>query len=412
MENFRIKQATTNPNQLSTNKNLGLMKHTIIIFLFSLVIVSCGNKKEQSTEDLIASGNIEAIQQKRDELTNQQQEIHDKLKLLDDKLKELNPEKNVPLITSFVAQSEPFEHFLELQGNVETKQNLVINAEMSGILDHVYVKQGDNVKKGQLLASVDDGGMSQQLAQMQIQADLAKTTYERQKRLWDQKIGSEIQYLQAKSTYEANQKAVAQMRSQLGKSSIRAPFNGTIDDIITEQGSVVSPGQTPIMRIVNLSDMYITTDVPENYVGNVTKGKNVEVTFPVLNKTIESKVRQTGDFINPNNRTFTAEIDIPNKENNIKPNLTARLRINDYSKDKAILIPQSIISENAEGKQYIYILQQKEGQKAVAKQQVIKTGKTQGDVIEVIEGLKDGDEIIEEGARSVKDGQTVKIITY
>jgi RND family efflux transporter MFP subunit len=175
---------------------------------------------------------------------------------------------------------------------------------------------------------------------------------------------------------------------------------------------VVSPGQTPILRIVNLSDMYIKTDVPESYIADVVEGKNVEVTFPVLGKTVEAKIRQTGSFINPDNRTFNAEIEVPNKEKAIKPNLTARLKINDYTNEKALLIPQSIISENAEGNQYIYILDNIEGQKAVAKQTIIKTGKTQGDVIEVLEGLKDGDAIIEEGARSVKDGQTVKIITY
>ncbi|WP_313791166.1 efflux RND transporter periplasmic adaptor subunit [Lacinutrix neustonica] len=133
---------------------------------------------------------------------------------------------------------------------------------MGGILRSVLVKEGQHVSGGQLLARIDDGGMSQQIAQFQIQADLAKTTYERQKRLWDQKIGSEIQYLQAKSAYEGQVEAVNQLKSQLAKTSVRAPFSGVIDDIITEQGSVVAPGQTPLLRIVNLNDMYISVDVP------------------------------------------------------------------------------------------------------------------------------------------------------
>ncbi|MCJ7757062.1 MAG: efflux RND transporter periplasmic adaptor subunit [Gillisia sp.] len=388
------------------------MKKLLYISILSLLLTSCGGDKKNSMEAVLESNDIETIQNKRDELTTQQQEIHSKLKELDHKLDELNPEKNVPLITAFKAKAEKFNHYLELQGSVETKQNVVINAEIGGILKHIYVKEGQKVSKGQLLAKIDDGGMSQQLTQLQIQAALAKTTFERQQRLWDQKIGSEIQYLQAKSTYEGQQSAVNQMKSQLSKSTVTAPFSGTIDDIITEQGSVVSPGQTPILRIVNLSDMYIKTDVPESYIADVVKGKNVEVTFPVLGKTVEAKIRQTGSFINPDNRTFNAEIEVSNKEKAIKPNLTARLKINDYTNEKALLIPQSIISENAEGNQYIFILDSIEGQKAVAKQTIIKTGKTQGDVIEVLEGLKDGDTIIEEGARSVKDGQTVKIITY
>ena len=388
------------------------MKKLVYLSILSLLLASCGGDKKNSMEAVLASNDIETIQKKRDELTTQQQEIHTKLKELDHKLADLNPEKNVPLITTFKAKSEVFNHFLELQGSVETKQNVVINAEMGGILQQIYVKEGQKVSKGQLLARIDDGGMSQQLTQMQIQADLAKTTFERQKRLWDQKIGSEIQYLQAKSNYEGQQSAVNQMKSQLSKSTITAPFSGTVDDIITEQGSVVSPGQTPILRIVNLSDMYIKTDVPEGYISDVSVGKSVEVTFPVLGKTVETKIRQTGNYINPDNRTFNAEIEVPNKDKNIKPNLTARLRINDYTNENALMIPQSIISENAEGDQYIFVLDSINGQKAVAKQTIIKTGKTQGDVIEVLEGVEDGDEIIEEGARSVKDGQTVKIITY
>ncbi|SDR75180.1 RND family efflux transporter, MFP subunit [Gillisia sp. Hel1_33_143] len=387
------------------------MKKLLSILTLSTLLISCGGDNNKSVEEIAASNDVKTIQQKRDELTTTQQEIHDQLKVLDAKLDELNPEKNVPLITAILAKKEVFNHYLELQGSVETKQNLVINAEIGGILNKVYVKEGDKVTKGQLLARIDDGGMSQQLAQLQTQADLAKTTFERQKRLWDQKIGSEIQFLQAKSNYEGQVSAVNQMKSQVARSTIIAPFSGIIDDVITEAGSVVSPGQTPILRIVNLSDMYIQTDVPENYISDVTKGKEVKVTFPVLGKSIDTKIRQTGNFINPDNRTFKVEIEVPNKEKEIKPNLTARLKINDYTSEEALLIPQSIISENAEGEQYIYILENVEGEKAVAKQQIIKTGKTQGDVIEVLEGVKDGDQIIKEGARSVKDGQTVKIIT-
>jgi multidrug efflux pump subunit AcrA (membrane-fusion protein) len=158
--------------------------------------------------------------------------------------------------------------------------------------------------------------------------------------------------------------------------------------------------------------MYIETDVPETYISSVTKGKNVQVNFPILGKSLDAKIRQAGSFINPNNRTFKIEIDVPNVDNSIKPNLTARLRINDYTSENALLIPQNIISENAQGEQYIYVLKNKENDKALALRVIIKTGKTQGDVIEVLEGLSDGDEIINEGARSVGDGQIVKIITY
>lgn len=388
------------------------MKNTLILIFFASLLVSCGNSEQPSVEDILASGDVEVIQQRRNELTEQAQLLNTEIKMLDEKLQEISPETNVPLVTSFKTKDTVFNHYLELQGSVETDQNIVVTPEMGGVLTQVYVKEGQRVSKGQILARVDDGGMSQQLAQMEVQSELAKTTFERQKRLWDQKIGSEIQYLQAKSNYEGMQKSINSMRQQLGKSTVRAPFAGTIDDVITEQGSVVSPGMTQLLRIVNLGEMYLTTDVPETYIASVVKGKDVKIFFPVLNKTLDAKVSQTGDFINPDNRTYKAEINVPNKDNSIKPNLTARLKINDYTSAKAILIPQSIISENAEGEQYVYVLNEKEENKAKAIRVIIETGKTQGDFIEVLKGLRDGDEVIEEGARSVKDGQTVKIISY
>ena len=386
------------------------MKNIYTILLGTLLILSCGGNKETSVEDIIATNNLEDIRAKRAEVVTEQQEFTKQLKQLDEKLALLSPDKNVPLITSFLATKEEFNHFLELQGNVATKQNLVLTPEMSGILTKVLVKEGQNVSKGQLLATIDDGGMSQQRAQLAIQVDLAKTTFERQKRLWDQKIGSEMQYLQSKSNYESQLAALNQINKQLAKTRIIAPFSGVIDDVLTEAGNVVAPGQSPIVRIVNLSNMYIEVDVPERYLANVTKDAKVDVNFPVLNASISTKVRQTGSFINPANRTFKVEIGLPDSKLDIKPNLTAKLKINDYTNKSALLIPQSIISENASGEQYIYLLKDKKDDKATAKQVIITTGKTQGDVIEVLSGVKDNDEIILEGARSVKDGQTVKNI--
>lgn len=390
------------------------MKHISTILITAILLVSCGGEKKKNTvESVLQSNNLETIRAKRSELVTEQEEIHAKIKQLDQAIATLDTVKNVPLITTITAKEEVFKHQLEVQGNVTTKNLLVITPEYSGILTNVYVKEGQKVKKGQLLAKIDDGGLSQQLAQLKIQADLSRTTFERQKRLWDQNIGSEIQYLQAKSNYEAQQKAVSQLQQQVAKTSVKAPFSGTIDDVITEQGSVVAAGQSQLMRIVNLDDMYIETDVPESYVTDVTKGKEVVVEIPVLNKTITTEVRQAGDFINPANRTFKIEVPLSNKDKDIKPNLTAKLKINDYTNQTALLVPQSIISENAEGEQYLYTITNKnQNGEGEAKKVIIKTGKTQGDVIEVLEGIKNGTEIIKEGARSVKDGQTVKVIQY
>lgn len=374
-------------------------------------MVSCGGNQTASVEDLIAQGDLEAIRAKKSEISEQQRQLEANIKMLDSVIATKSGDEKLPLVTTITTEAQKFDHFLELQGNVQTKQNVLIYPEMAGTLQRVYVKDGDRVRKGQLLATIDDGGMGSQLAQLKTQADLAKTTFERQKRLWEQKIGSEIQYLQAKTQYEATESAVKQAQSQLGKATIRAPFSGIVDDVIKDQGTVVSPGPgSEVFRIVNLSDMYIEVDVPETYLGGIEKGKEAIVYFPVLGDTVRTEIRQTGNFINPNNRAFTVEIPVPNKKGNVKPNLTAKVSLNDYSNEEAIVIPQSIISENAEGDQYVYIAQKTENEnQAVANRQIITTGKTQGSIVEVLSGISSGDELIKEGARSVKDGQKVEI---
>ncbi len=388
------------------------MKQLLTILSVTFLLISCGNESKKITiEKVIEEGDLSGIRAKRKEIMLDYTVMQNKIKQLDEAIAKLDTLKKLPLITTLKVQETVFNHYLELQGNVDTKQNLVLYPEYSGVLTRVYVKEGQRVAKGQLLASIDDGGLGQQVAQMEIQSDLAKTTYERQQRLWEQKIGSEIQFLQAKAAYDAQQKAVSQMKTQLGKTGIRAPFSGIVDEIITDQGSVVAPGQSQILRIVSLNNMYIETEVPEKYIATLKKGTAVQVDLPVLGETINTKVRQVGNFINPVNRSFKVEVAVPNKKGLIKPNLTARVKINDYTNKKAILLPQSIISENALGEQYAYVVSTPNADgEAIAKQVIIKTGLNQGDNVEVVSGIKNGDAVIKEGARSVKNGQTVKII--
>jgi RND family efflux transporter MFP subunit len=388
------------------------MKKIIYSFVVLVIASACGGSNQQSVDDLIAQGDLNALRAKRSEISEQQKSLETELEQLDSAIATFNGNEKLPLVTTVKANSQEFVHYLELQGDVKTKQNVLIYPEMSGTLVKVYVKEGQHVSKGQLLATIDDGGMSSQLQQLRTQAALSKTTYERQKKLWDQNIGSEIQFLQAKSNYEAQESAVKQYESQLGKSSIRAPFSGIIDDVIKDQGTVVAPGTgSEVFRIVNLSDMYIEVEVPESYLGSIAKGKEARVYFPVLGDSINTEVRQTGNFINPNNRSFSAEIGIPNKNGTIKPNLSAKVRINDYSNPKAILLPQSIVSENAAGEQYAYVAHPSgDDNEAEVKKTIIATGKTQGGIIEVLSGIPDGSLVVKEGARSVKDGQKVKIL--
>ncbi|AWX44739.1 Solvent efflux pump periplasmic linker SrpA [Flagellimonas maritima] len=387
------------------------MKTIIYSLLAVFVLSSCGEGDKNSVESVIASNDLDAMRAKQSEISEQQKALESKVQLLDSAIATLDDNAKLPLVTTIEAKSENFDHYLELQGDVMTKQNVLIYPEISGTLQRVYVKEGQKVSKGQLLASIDDGGLSSQLAQMKTQSELAKTTFERQKRLWEQNIGSEIQYLQAKTTYEAQESAVKQMQSQVSKSTIRAPFSGIIDDVIKDQGTVVAPGPgSEVFRIVNLSNMYIEVEVPESHLPTVTVGKNVNVYFPVLGDSVTTKVRQTGNFINPSNRSFTVEIPVPSSDGRIKPNLTARVMINDYTNESAILIPQSIVSENAAGQQYVYLVENDSvSSEAIATKKIITTGKTQGDYVEVLSGINNGDGVIDEGARSVKEGQKVRI---
>lgn len=389
------------------------MKKIYLILSCTLLLVSCDSQKEVTIESVIQSGNLENIRKKKKEVEAQQKVFAEKLFALSNAISKLDTVKKLPLVTTQKSEQTIFNHYLELQGAVNTRQNVLLYPEVPGILERVLVKEGNKVKKGQLLAVIKDGGMSQQLQQLESQAALSQTVFERQERLWAQKIGSEIEFLQAKTNYTSQKNAVEQLKNQLEKTNITAPFDGTIDVVYKEEGTVVAPGQgAEVFRILNLDNMYVEAEVPENYVSSITKGKKVQVHFPILGKTITSSVRQVGNFINPNNRSFKVEIDVPNPKKDIKPNLTVQLKINDYQNKNAVLLPQSIISENAQGEQYIYVVVDKQNNgEATAQKVLIETGKTQGDIIEVLAPLSSQVEYIQEGARTVHNGQKVKIVT-
>lgn len=386
------------------------MKKIYPILVLSLLLVACGGSENNSVSQTIASGNLEAIRSMKTNLTNQLNGIETDLAALEAAIANLDTNENLPLVTTFEVQPQVFNHYLDLQGNVKTRENVLLYPEMAGTLLTVKVKKGARVSKGQILAVIDNGGMSNQLSQLKTQAALAQTTFERQASLWEQKIGSEIQYLQSKAQAEAQANAVLQLEKVLAKAQITAPFSGVIDQVLKDPGTVVSPGNgSEVFRLINLSNMYIEVDVPEGYLGAVTKGKKAGVYFPVLQDSVNAVVRETGNYINPNNRSFSAEIAVENPNGQIKPNLNARVHINDYTNENALLIPQSVISENAAGEQYAYVAELNNGE-AIAKRHIITTGKTQGDFVEITSGISAGDLIIKEGARSVKDAQAVKIL--
>lgn len=389
------------------------MKKILGIATVALVMVACGSKGKKSVEDRIANadGDIKILKTIKSELTAESITLNKDIKKLTDLIVELDTNQNTYLVSASAIQKQEFKHFVEFQGNVTTKQNVIIFPEASGIIQSVLVKEGSRVSKGQVLAILDDNGLEEQLAQLKIQTELSKTVYEKKKRLWSQKIGSEIDFLQSETAYKAQMEAVKQMEIRLSKTKITAPFSGVIDQVFKEKGNLVAPGQGGNMfRIINLGNMYITANLPEIYLKKVSKNKEVKVEIPVIGLETTSSVRQTGNYINPTNRTFAIEVPLSNKHKNVKPNMTVKLFVNDYSNADAVIIPQSVISENAIGKQYVFVAKKNAKGLLNAVKQTIVTGKSKGDVVEVIEGLKENDQLIVEGARTIKEGQLIKIV--
>lgn len=384
------------------------MKKSILLLILITTLISCGGDNK-SVDAIISSNDMASVKAKRAELNKQQRDLKTEIDKLNEYIDSHEKKERPVLITAEVIKDSIFKHYVEVQGNVETNQNVVLKAEYSGIMTNVYVTEGQRVSKGQRLAKIDDGGMSSQVAQQEAQLALAKTTFERQEKLWNQKIGSEIQFLQAKTNYEAAKNATQQMRSQLGKTIITAPFSGIIDEIIADPGQVVSPGQTSIMRLVNLSDMYVKASIPENYLKNIKKGTKVKVNLASINEEFTGTVRQVSNYINPNNRSFDIQVEIPNKDGLVKPNLIATVKVNDYSAENAITIPENILQENAAGETIAYRYQPINDSIGIAKRIIIETGLSYENHTEVLSGLKKGDTIIKEGAKTLRDGQKVTI---
>ena len=387
------------------------MKNSILL-LCILLFIQCGSSDKQTTAEIIASKDLAAIQTKKAEVVKSMNTLKQELESLNEVIGQLDNEQKFLLVTSIETKVAPYEHFVSFQGTLETDKNIVMYPEIPGLLKSINVVEGQRVKKGDVLAVISDSGLVDQLQQLEIQLNLAKTTYERQNRLWEQKIGSEMQFLQAKTQYLSLEKSIAQMKDQVAKTTITAPFDGIVDHLLADVGSSLAPGMTPVVRVINLDEMKVSAQVPEIHLNNIKKAAKVAVNIPVLNKTLPSEINAVGNFINPNNRSFRVEIGLENSSGDLKPNMTVLLNINDYKNEAAILIPSKNILEDQTGAKYLYTLETVAGQDGMYKaiKTFVKTGKSSDNKTEILEGLSAGDQLVEDGIRLVKDQQLVKII--
>ena len=386
------------------------MKSTIwtLLLTLGLISVSCQSKSSASIDELIASSDETLLRAKRTELSSERNLLDADIKRLDVVIASLDKSASLPLVATYEVTPQEFNHFTSFQGTVKTMKNINVYPEMPGQLLEVMVVEGQKVEKDQVLARIDDGGLLAQLAQAKSQLLLAETVYNRQERLWSQNIGSEIQFLQAKTQFESAEKAVDALSLQAEKSVVRAPFDGTVDQIFKEPGTIVAPGiGSELFRVVNIDEVYVEVDVPETHITSISEGSKVQVSLPAIGENISAKIARVSKVINPSNRSFTVEIPLKNKSGFIRPNLMASVAINDYSNQSAIMIPQSVVSENAEGQQYCFALV-KSADGYIAKRLIIETGKTSEDFIEVLDGVENGALLITEGAKKVSDNQPVK----
>ena len=388
------------------------MKKIIYPLSLILLFITCSQQRtEISDKSLVEDNDLTELITKRTYYTKKINDLSLELENINSAIDALGGTEKRQLITAFKSKKQPFEHQLEVQANIKTRQNVLIYPEFAGRLIKLKVEEGQKVKKGTLLAIIEDAGLKDQLDQIKLQLDLTKTTFERTKRLWDQKIGSEMMYLEAQTRYKAAKKQVSQIRQQLAKTKIYAPFNGVIDEIPARLGSNLIPGVTPVLRIVNLNSMFAESDVPENYLPNITKGSKATVTIPALNLVQKTQVHQTGNFISATNRTFRVEARLENPEGIIKPNLNARLSIIDYYNPEAIMIPLRVIRENANGQPYIFILSNPEKDNGyTTEKRMIVLGKSKEEMIEILEGVTIGELIADEGVSLLVSNQKVKRI--
>ena len=380
------------------------MTQRTLITLLAGLLLGCSSSETPNTQTLIAQKDVAGLRAKQAELVKQNNAIKMELNKVIEAIDALDENKKRSLVTVLSLKKEFFQHTVILQGTVKTDQNLMLSAEFLGKVKAIHVKEGQTVKKGDLLLSIDDGGLSQNVALLKTQRDLAKTIYFRQKRLWDQNIGSEIEYLQAKAAFESQENSYEQLKKQLDKASLYAPFSGRIDDIVAEVGQLVTPGINPLLRLVNLQSMYIEVDVPERYFTAIEKGTTATIEIPSFKHSYKSRVTHKGTHISPGNRTFKATL-AADSDVTLAPNTITIVKLVDYQKSDALVIPLEVVSENFEGTQYVYVVTESNK----AEKRFIETGLVEGDVIQVISGLKPEDRVIDEGARLVKENENVRI---
>ena len=364
------------------------------LLLLSIGVASC------------TGNDLDAKKAELEGLKSQLSEISTQIKALEAELIAADPAfaaaaKKSLLITTVAATKGDFTHFVEVTGSVLSKKNVNISAETGGRILDIPAIEGMRMSKGQVLAKIDSESIQRSIEELENNLSLARTVFEKQERLWNQKIGTEIQYLEAKSRKEGLEKSLASLRTQMAKAAVRAPFNGTVETVRVREGELVQPG-SQMFQFVGESDLFIEADISESYIGVLSKGDSVEITFPSIKKTITTKVSATGSIINPNNRTFKVEVFLPSLPE-VKPNMISILKIQDYKNKESVIVPSHLILADTKG-DYLFAVEN-----GVAKKKYVTRGYTSGDQTEIVEGLVGTEILVDKGFREVGDNFSVNV---
>ena len=368
-----------------------------LIWAIALGAVACSNEK---TTDLTQ------LQGERDSLVAISQTAAARIQEIDAELAALDSTRDLTSVTLLEVQPENFVHAFEALGKVEADRSVNLLPEMGGQIKRVLVSEGDRVAAGQTLVEIDNSVMRSTLDEIKKSLNLAVTLFEKQERLWKQGIGSEVQYLQAKTNKESLEQRIQTLQTQMAMTRVKAPFAGIVDEMSAKEGEFAAPGMA-LGRLISAGKASVTVDIPESYSNVVGKGQKVDLLFPSINKTLEARVTQVSDYINPDNRTFKVYINLP-ATGEFKPNMLAKVRVRDYEANQALSVPSALVQQDMNGGQYVFVYKAVKGGIGLVEKRPVTIGKNNGSQVEIASGLKMGEILVDKGARTVRDGQSVK----
>jgi membrane fusion protein (multidrug efflux system) len=377
------------------------MKIRIFTAVALLSLVAC-TQETTIPEDL--EGRVTMLNELKKEMKNLEERITE----VQDSIDVFGPkEVNKRPVSVISPQISDFKHYISVQGSLMSDDMVNASSDLGGRIIKLNVQEGQNVKRGQLIANLDLENLDKQRAELLKSLELAEEVYARQERLWNQNIGSEIQYLQAKNNKERLEKSLETLDFTKEKSKVYAPISGSVLSVNIKEGEMAGPGM-PIITLLNISNIKVTAEVPESYLKAIKKGDKIDIELPALGETRSAKINLIGNAINPANRTFKIEAALSNRDKVLKPNLLANVKLNDYTKANAVSIPVELVQQEVGGKSFVYSVKTV-GDNSTAQKLYVTTGEVQDGKIIITEGLKGDEKLISEGARMVVNNEVVEI---